>query len=512
MDSIDQWITYPESAGLPPVEVDGLKTIDAPSIYLNSNYALSSSSILFGEGHDPHNVQELGMSGSLDFDSYNHSPATMPTRLNEDPLLSPFLSDTPYLGAYGYDSSPGMSPDCSPASVASSSMLRTPENGEPLPVMGESSPTLTEYEALPDITDVELSYSSPFLSQHSDYALEGYPYQGVMQEDLACTPIPQIPLELAHSPAIYTIGIVPPSPSPVRPSGTSISRATTPQPVTPIASSSSQLLALPSPRTQPEPSRQTGRSTSLPPVTPSTPQHMHESSPLRHPTPLRPFTRAQSARPATPSFFLSPLALQFPRSPSLSPLTPSPVSLPSLSPALSCVSLGDVEIYREPTPVAGPSTSNATASPLVQQAPLPSEKVLGKRRRRDSLADGADIPKISKHCKAAKVDEDEWIPTSSRPKRRAAAACSSSSQVIAGPSMPPEPSPKKRSTKTPKKSPSNTPALCSLCVKTFTRTSDRNRHVKSKHWSVKLPCPYCKLKFSREDSLNRHIKSHHPKE
>ncbi|KIJ12724.1 hypothetical protein PAXINDRAFT_171034, partial [Paxillus involutus ATCC 200175] len=144
---------------------------------------------------------------------------------------------------------------------------------------------------------------------------------------------------------------------------------------------------------------------------------------------------------------------------------------------------------------------------------MPSAKQLGKRRRLDSL--DAPPPKISKRSKVAKVDEEEYHPSTSRPKRvNATSRSKPSPHPRAGPSgqggLPGGGSCTKNSRS--EESPNNNATYCKMCKKSFTRPSDYERHIRTsrKHSKKLWPCRYCGRVLARADAQSRHINSIHP--
>ncbi|KAF9219289.1 hypothetical protein BS17DRAFT_789604 [Gyrodon lividus] len=513
IDPFNQWIIVPDDQpALPPVdeEVNGLKDITSLSnssdLYINEQYLghnrglLLDQDVFCPETQDPDAFEPI-----IESDLSPHfSPSqTLALPDAQSPMRHYYFSDLLL-------PPPALSPDSSPASAASSTpWLRTPENDMSLAEINNFTPEHTFY-VIPEIGGDEPCPSMYFLDQ-CGHSLEDVPtqVQGVMQEDLACTPEPLrssgVPLPPIH--------IAPPSPTSVKPS-TSMARSAMPhQPLsTPVSVLCSPLSAPASPRIQTVPLRPNCRLTSLPHPTPPAWQYL-SPPPMVHPAPSMSF-QLQSASPQLRSSPLSPLTV-LSRSPSLSPVPPSPIRLPSLSPSLSCASLSDIHHCNEGTAKGGPSTPYNIPSPVVEQSTVPSVKALGKRRRVDSL-DDTPPPKISKRSKVNQVDEAEYRPSTSRPKRKNAASFSKPpSQPKSAPSRQGGSSgggSYSKNSHGSTESPTNNTTYCKVCKISFTRPSDYARHLLTsrKHSKKLWPCRYCGRLLARADAQSRHINTIHP--
>ncbi|KAF8841480.1 hypothetical protein BDN67DRAFT_1068445 [Paxillus ammoniavirescens] len=503
IDPFNQWIVVPDDRPtLPSVddEVNGLKDITSlrnPSdLYTNEQYLgrnrglLLDQDIFSSEYEDPDAFEPIA--------EPDLSTDTCPSQILAPRDVDVFQCPMSHYYLSNMLPPPALSPDSSPASAASSTpWLRTPENDMSLAEINNFSPEHMFNYGVPEIGGDELCSSLSLLDQ-CGHSLEDVPtqVQEFMQEDLACTS--RMPSEPRRSSGVSLppIHIGPPMPTPLRPS-TLKARSSTPHqiPSTPSSILTSPVLVVTPPQTQVVPLELTCRTTSLPHTTPHPSQYLLSSSPMMHPAASSPQLRLS---PLSPLTILS-------RSPSPSPLSTPPICLPSPSPALSCISLSEIEYRNEDVVEADPGTPYNTASPIIEQSTMSSAKQLGKRRRVDSL--DAPPPKISKRSKVAKVDEAEYRPSTSRPNRVNATSHSK-------PSPHPKAGPSRQGGSCTKNSRSedNNTTYCKTCKKSFTRPSDYERHIRTsrKHSKKLWPCRYCGRVLARADAQSRHINSIHP--
>ncbi|KAH7890383.1 hypothetical protein F5I97DRAFT_19753 [Phlebopus sp. FC_14] len=429
------------------------------------------------------------------------------------------------------DTTPRLSPDSSPAcSVASSSVLMTPENGVSLADI-ENSPQADASFCDLSADDVTYTgYLSPYFAIDDPFICDaaGYPPQEMMPEDIACNL--QVPLEPVHG---APTSALPRTPSPfLSITGLSASEPhpTIPLPRSPVAFPSSQLLTV-DPSVMPT-GRSKSRASSAPPTMPSASEIQY---PVEHTPPVLPApsdssvqsmsARARSPTPvprllASPRMMLSPGISR--KLEATSGTTPS-ILIPSVSPALSSVALSPVDSVNEDFASLLASSQPVTPLPATEPLPSPPQVALGKRRRVSSLDDDAPLPKIARRSKPIEGDDDddEWVPTPRRPSR---VGFASSSAPVAPKAKAPKGAETKGVRRTPKSSrpykklSSKAPRVqCQLCRKSFSRAGDVSRHqasacpvLKQQNEILTFTCPICGDELSRKDSRTRHFKGRHP--